>query len=167
MGGSGGLGVAIRHPKLVRELVVNGSHYGKTEDAYDLETLKQPKTLSADFAPKMLKHPYDKVAPNPKQWPTLVAKLRTMVLEFKGFAREDLQSIKAHVPVTIGDRDAVRPDHAVEMFRLIFEAQLAVFPGADPFLLWQDSQKRLPTVAAFLDGPVPELKNPDGGRNSG
>jgi pimeloyl-ACP methyl ester carboxylesterase len=160
MGGTVGLGVANRHPKLVRKLVINGSHYAKMEDAYDPETLKQFKSLSDDFAPRMLKDPYDKVAPDPKQWPTLVAKLRTMGLEFKGFAREDMQSIKAHVLVTIGDHDAVRPEHAVEMFRLIPNAQLAVFPGADHFLLWQNPEKMLPTIAAFLDEPMPELKKP-------
>jgi len=162
MGGTVGLGVAIRHPKLVRKLVINGSYYGKIEDAFNPETLKQFKSLPSDFAPKMLKDPYDKVAPDPKQWPTLVAKVKRLGLEFKGFARDDMKSIKAHVLVTIGDRDAVRPEHAVEMFRLIPNAQLAVFPGADHFLLWQNPEKLLATVAAFLDEPMPEQKNAEG-----
>lgn len=120
MGGNVALAVAIRHPQLVRKLVTVGSHYGKIEDAYDPAVLAQFKSLSPDnFAPKELKDPYDKVAPDPKQWPVLVAKIKKMDLEFKGFAREDMRSIKAHVLVTIGDRDAVRPEHAVEMFRLI------------------------------------------------
>ena len=57
-----------------------------------------------------------------------------MALEFQGFARDDLKSIKAPVLITIGDRDGLRLEHAVEMFRLIPDAQLAVFPGADHFL---------------------------------
>jgi pimeloyl-ACP methyl ester carboxylesterase len=106
----------------------------------------------------VLKDPYDKVAPDPKQWPALVAKVKKMGLEFKGFAREDMKSIKAHVLITLGDRDDVKPEHAVEMFRLIPHAQLAVFPGADHFLLFQDPEKMLPTIAAFLDAPMPEAK---------
>jgi pimeloyl-ACP methyl ester carboxylesterase len=160
MGGTVALAVTIRHPELVRKLAVLGSNYGKMEDAYDPATAKQFKSLSSDFAPPMLKDPYDRVAPDPKQWPVLVAKVKNMGSEFKGFAREDVQSIKAHVLVAIGDRDAVRPEHAVEMFRLIPNAQLAVFPGADHFLLWQSPEKVLPTVAAFLDTPVPEPKKP-------
>jgi pimeloyl-ACP methyl ester carboxylesterase len=105
MGGNVALAVAIRHPKLVRKMAINGSHYGRLEDAYDPETLKQFKSLSSDFAPKMLKDPYDKVAPDPKQWPALVAKVKKMGLEFKGFAREDMKSIKAPVLITLGDRD--------------------------------------------------------------
>jgi len=162
MGGNVALAVAIRHPNLVDRVAINGSHYGKIEDAYEPETFKQFKSLPADFAPAVLKDAYDKVAPDPKQWPALVAKVKKMGLEFKGFAREDMKSIKAQVLITLGDRDGVRPEHAVEMFRLIPNAQLAVFPGADHFLLWQSPETLLPTIAAFLNAPMPEPKEPEG-----
>jgi hypothetical protein len=29
---------------------------------------------------------------------------------------------------------------------------------ADHFLLWQDPEKMLPTIAAFLDAPMPEAR---------
>jgi pimeloyl-ACP methyl ester carboxylesterase len=163
MGGNVGLALAIRHPKLVRKLAINGSHYGKLEDAYEPEAARQFMSLPADFAPPILKAPYDKVAPDPKQWPTLVAKIKKMGAEFKGFTRDDLKSIKAPVLITIGDRDGVRPEHVVEMFRLIPNAQLAVFPGADHFLLFQSPEKLLPTIATFFDAPMPDTKKPDGG----
>jgi pimeloyl-ACP methyl ester carboxylesterase len=163
MGGNVGLAVAIRHPQLVRKLAVNGSHAGKMADAYEPETVKQFNSLPADFAPPMLKDPYDKVAPDPKQWPTLVAKVKKMGQDFKGFTREELTAIKAQVLITQGDRDGVRPEHAVEMFRLIPSAQLAVFPGADHFLIFQSPEKLLPTIAAFLNAPVPEPKKPERG----
>ena len=158
MGGNVALAVAIRHPNLVGRVAVNGSHYGKMEDAYEPETFKQFKSLPADFAPAVLKDPYDKVAPDPKQWPVLVAKIKKMGLEFKGFAREDMKAIKAPVLITLGDRDGVRPEHAVEMFRLIPNAQLAVFPGGDHFLLWTSPDKVLSPIAAFLDAPMPKAK---------
>ncbi len=162
MGGNVGLAIAIRHPKLVRKLAINGSYHGKLEDAFDPEGVRQFKSLSSDFAPAVLKDPYDKVAPAPKNWPTLVAKIKTMGLEFQGFAREDLKAIEAHVLITLGDRDMVRVEHAVELFRRLPNAQLAVFPGADHFLLWQNPEKLLPTIAAFLDEPMPEPKKSDG-----
>jgi len=62
------------------------------------------------------------------------------------------------VLVTIGDHDAVQPEHAVEMFRLIPNAQLAVLPGADHFSLLQDPERMLPTIAAFFDAPMPATK---------
>jgi pimeloyl-ACP methyl ester carboxylesterase len=162
MGGVVGLAVAIRHPNLVRKLAINGSQFGKVDDAYEPESARQFRNLPADFAPPLLKSPYDKVAPNPKNWPVLVAKVKKMVLEFKGFTREEMKSIKAPVLITLGDCDGVRPEHAVEMFRLIPNAQLAVLPGADHFLIWQSPEKLLPTIAAFLDSPTLEPKKVGG-----
>jgi pimeloyl-ACP methyl ester carboxylesterase len=154
MGGNVALGIAIRHPNVVDRLAINGSNFGKIEDAYEPETFKQFKSLSADFAPPMLKDAYDKVAPDPRQWPVLVAKIKKMGLEFKGFTREEMKSIKARVLITLGDRDGVRLEHAVEMFRLIPSAQLAVFPGGDHLLLWTSPETVLSPIAAFLDAPA-------------
>jgi pimeloyl-ACP methyl ester carboxylesterase len=150
MGGNVGLAIAIRHPQLVRKLAINGSYHGKLEDAFDPEGVRQFRSLSSDFAPAVLKDHYDEVAPDPTKWPTLVAKIKTMGLEFQGFACEDLETIRADVLVTLGDRDIVRVEHAVELFRLVPKAQLAVFPGADHFLLWQNPEKLLPTIAAHF-----------------
>jgi pimeloyl-ACP methyl ester carboxylesterase len=158
MGGNVALAFAIRHPDLVGRVAINGSHYGKIKDAYEPESFKQFKSIPADFAPPVLKGPYDKVAPNPKNWPVLVAKVKKMGLEFTGFTREEMKSIKAPVLITLGDRDGVRPEHAVEMFRLIPNAQLAVFPGGDHFLLWTSPETVLAPVAAFFDGPASKSK---------
>ncbi len=161
MGGCVGLGLAIRHPEVVRKLVINGSYFGSLEDAFEPEAARQFKSLPADFAlPPPLKAAYDSVGFDPKRWPTLVAKIKASGVAFKGFAREDLKAIKVPVLITHGDHDGVRLEHAVEMFRLIPNAQLAIFPDANHFLLLQSPEKLLPTVAAFLDSPMPEPKKP-------
>jgi pimeloyl-ACP methyl ester carboxylesterase len=156
MGGKVGLAIAIRHPKLVRKLALNGSYAGKMADAFDPEAFKQFNSLPADFAPPVLKGPYDKVAPDPSQWPALVAKVKKAGLDFRGFTREELKAIKAQVLITLGDRDGVRVEHAVEMYRLIPNSQLAVFPNVDHLALWMSPDKVLPTIAAFLDAPMPQ-----------
>lgn len=81
-----------------------------------------------------------------------------MGLEWKGFSRDQLQSIKAPVLITLGDRDVVRPEHAVEMFRLIPNASLAVFPGGDHFLLTTSPNTVLAPVVAFFDAPLSNAK---------
>jgi pimeloyl-ACP methyl ester carboxylesterase len=163
MGGTVALAIAIRHPEVVRKVAINGSYYGKLEEAFGPESFRQFQNLPApaDFPPPV-KDAYAKVAPDPKHWPTLVAKVKKLGLEFKGFSREDMKSIKAPVLITVGDRDFVRLEHAVAMYRLIPNAQLAVFPGADHFLIDQGPEKLFPTIAAFLDAPVPQPKNPEG-----
>ena len=155
MGGNVALAFAIRHPDLTGKVVINGSHFGKLKDAYEPATFAQFESLPADFAPAMLKGPYDEIAPDPKQWPVVVAKVKKLGLTFEGFTREDMKAIKSPVLIALGDRDGVRPEHAVEMFRLIPNAQLALFPGADHFLIFQHPEKLFATVVAFLDAPTP------------
>ena len=46
------------------------------------------------------------------------------------FTNEELQSIEAPTLLIVGDRDIVTPEHAVEMFRTIPDAQLCVVPNA-------------------------------------
>jgi pimeloyl-ACP methyl ester carboxylesterase len=154
MGGNVALALAIRHPGLMGRVAVNGSHFGAIEEAYEPESFKQFKGLPADFAPPVLKGPYDKVAPEPKQWPVLVAKIKKMGLEWKGFTRVQMKSIKAPLLITLGDRDGVKLEHAVEMFRLVPNARLAVFPGGDHFLILTSPDTVLSPVAAFLNAPV-------------
>src|SRR5262245_56463910 len=105
LGGTVSLAVAIRHPDLVRKAVTYGSHAGALDDAYDSSGAQQIRSLSPAFAPPMLKDHYDKVAPDPKRWPELVARIRTLGVEFKGFSREEMQTIKAQVLIAFGDRD--------------------------------------------------------------
>jgi pimeloyl-ACP methyl ester carboxylesterase len=154
MGGNVALAIAIRHPKLVRKLAIFGSNAGKIDDAYEPEMLQQFKNLPDDFAPPPLKGPYDQVAPDPSQWPILVKKIKKMGLETPGYSAEDLKSIKAPVLIALGDRDAVKPEHGVEMYRLIPNSQLAIFPGGDHFMVWQNPDKLFPTIASFLDAPA-------------
>jgi pimeloyl-ACP methyl ester carboxylesterase len=158
MGGTVALGVAIRHPALVRKLAIYGSCIGAPKDTYEPESYKQFQSLSTDFAPPMLKEPYDRMAPDPKRWPILVTKVKNMGRDFKGYSAAEVRAIKAQVLIMMGDRDVVRPEHAVEMYRLIPNAHLAIFPGGDHFMLWGSPDKVLSTLVPFLDGPLPEQK---------
>jgi pimeloyl-ACP methyl ester carboxylesterase len=95
------------------------------------------------------------VAPDPKQWPTLFNKDNK--IEWKGFSRDQLKSIKAPVLIVVGDRDFLRLEYCLEMFRQIPNAQLAILPDAGHFVLNVDPEKLLPTIATFLDAPIPGL----------
>jgi hypothetical protein len=51
------------------------------------------------------------------------------MIEFKDWKAEDIHSINAPAFIIIGDQDVIRPEHAVEMFRLLPHARLSVIPG--------------------------------------
>jgi pimeloyl-ACP methyl ester carboxylesterase len=83
---------------------------------------------------------YVRVAPNPEQWPNLVAKNFELDRSFDGWTAEQIHAIDAPALLVIGDADIVRPEHTVEMFRLLgggvngdlggtSRARLAVLPG--------------------------------------
>jgi len=154
MGGTVALAIAIRHPELVRRLAFYGSCAGTPKDTYDPEIYKQFQSISTDFAPPPLKEPYDRMAPDPKRWPILVTKIKGLEKLFKGFSAAELKAIKAQTLVMMGDRDAVRPEHAVEMYRLIPNAQLAIFPGGDYFLIFSSPDKLLSALLPFFNTPI-------------
>ena len=158
MGGTVALGIAIRHPELVRKLAILGSCAGSPRDAFEPEAYKQYQSIPADFAPPVLKAPYDRMSPDPSQWLVLVAKVKNMGRDFKGYSAAELKTIKAQALIMFGDREGIRPEHAVEMYRLIPNSQLAIFPGGDHFMLFISPDKVLATLAPFLDAPMPEAK---------
>jgi pimeloyl-ACP methyl ester carboxylesterase len=147
MGGTVALAVAIRHPTLARKVAACGCPYGKTDVSYEPAVRNVLENFSADFVPPMARDHYERFSPTPENLPVLAAKLKDMVLAFQGFSREDMQSIRADVLVAVGDRDVIRLEHAIEMFRIIKNAQLAVFPGTDHSI----TDRNLETIAAFLN----------------
>lgn len=153
-GGIVGLGVAIRHPALVRRLAILGANTGKLSEVYDPKFYAEYQSLPADFTPKELKEPYDPVAPDPTKWPVLVAKIKDLGRDFKGYSVQEVKSIKASTLIMLGDRDVVRPEHAVEMFRMIPDARLAILPGSDHFVLFTSPEKVLGILTPFLAEPV-------------
>jgi pimeloyl-ACP methyl ester carboxylesterase len=71
---------------------------------------------------------------------------------------EDIQSINAPAMVMVGDADAVHPGHAVQMFRLLPHAQLAVLPGTEHWAPVQLPDWIASMLKAFLDAPMLKAK---------
>jgi pimeloyl-ACP methyl ester carboxylesterase len=180
-GGNIALQVAIRHPAKVRKLVVASAMYKK--DGLYPEVWEFMKRATLENMPKELQEAYRKVAPHPEQLQTFHDKCAKRMLDFKDWQPEDLRAIAAPTLLMIGDADSVRPEHAVEMFRLLPHAKLAVFPGGHGAYIGEvtgarressqvrfgdasDSSKkasRVPEVAValveeFLDAAMPEAK---------
>src|SRR3972149_4817507 len=51
------------------------------------------------------------------------------MVEFKDWRAEDIKSIQSPTLIINGDADVVRTEHAMEMFRLLPNAKLAILPG--------------------------------------
>jgi pimeloyl-ACP methyl ester carboxylesterase len=144
MGGGVALQVVIRHPEVVRRLVVASASY--TSDGMHPELLAMIPAITPEaFAGSPIEEAYLRTAPNPKDFPNLVAKLKQLDMEPFAWPPEDVRGIAAPTLLIIGDSDAIRLEHAVELFRLLGggvmgdlaglpKSQLAVLPGTAHFV---------------------------------
>jgi pimeloyl-ACP methyl ester carboxylesterase len=166
MGAAVALRLAVQHPEVVRKLVLasvtyrlDGIHPGLMEGL-------------GEMTPEMMHgspwhDEYLRIAPRPEDFATLFAKKTEMDRNAKDLPAEAIEGIQAPTLLVLGDSDLVRPEHAVEMFRLLGggvfgdtpaglpESQLAVLPGTSHVTLVDRSDLLLRILPPFLDAPIP------------
>jgi pimeloyl-ACP methyl ester carboxylesterase len=151
MGGGIALRIAMRHPDLVRKVVIIGT--ATSNEGLIPGLAENMKALKPDDIPQQFRDAYAKTAPDPKRWPALVGKIKNLMADAKDLRPEEIRSIQAPTMFMIGDADIVRPEHAVETFRLLPHGQLAVLPGSDHFAPMQRSAWVVSMMRAFLEKP--------------
>lgn len=166
MGAAVALQVVLRHPEVVRKLVfasasfsLSGVHPGLMEGM-------------GNMTPEMMfgspwHDEYMRIAPDPDHFATFFAKKTEMDRNTRDVPAEAVAAIKAPTLIIIGDSDLVRPEHAVEMFRLLGggvfgdlaglpASQLAVLPGTTHVGVASRADVLLAIIPPFLDAPLPE-----------
>jgi pimeloyl-ACP methyl ester carboxylesterase len=167
-GGGVILQVAIRHPEIVRKLVL-------ASVAYKLDGV-HPGLMEglAEMKPEMMfgspwHEEYMRIAPRPEDFATLFAKKTQMDRNLKDVPAEVIESIKSPTLLIIGDSDIIRPEYAVEMFRLLGggvagdvaglpNSQLAILPGTTHVTLVERADLLVSMITAFLDAPMPDAE---------
>ncbi|MGH7598949.1 MAG: alpha/beta fold hydrolase [bacterium] len=156
MGGGIALQIALKHPEMVRKVAVSGTAFypaGQIPNQQEMMASLTPEMFPAEWVQE-----YARKNPDPKGFPTLLAKIKQFAADWKGMTTEEIKSIKAPILIILGDADIVRPEHAVEMFRLLPHAKLAVFPMTDHFVPVQRPEWFVAMVQEFLEAPMPEQK---------
>ena len=74
-------------------------------------------------------------------------------MEFKDFSAETIGSISALTLIMSGDADVVRPEHAVEIFRLLPHAKLAILPLTDHMAMVKRASWESSMIEEFLRAP--------------
>jgi hypothetical protein len=67
---------------------------------------------------------------------------------FTDISDEQMKSIKAPSFIIIGDNDVAKPEHAVEMHRLLPQSRLAILPGGHGDYIGELTTPRNPTLIA-------------------
>jgi pimeloyl-ACP methyl ester carboxylesterase len=168
MGGGTALQLAIRHPQRVRRLVVASAGY-RADSMHDVALEMFPSISPEMFAGSPIEDAYKRLAPNPDDFPALVAKLKELDTTDFAWPDDDIRGITARTMIVLGDSDGIRLEHAVDMFRLLGGGvmgdlsgmpanQLAVLPGTSHFVppgvgLLDRADWLLALVEPFLDTP--------------
>lgn len=164
-GGSVALHFATRHSQRVRKLVLmsigyklSGIHPGLMEGM-------------AEMKPEMMHgspwhEEYMRIAPHPDDFNRLFEKKTEMDRQIRDFSEEQIRDIKAPTLLMIGDSDLIRPEHAVEFFRLLGggvfgdmppglpNSRLAILPGTSHVGMVNREDWLVPMINEFLETPV-------------
>lgn len=163
--GAVALETALRSPALVRKFVfAGGTSYSR--DGFYPEMLAAGETMKPEYLDgSPFQQEYTCIAPHPEHWHRLVTKIADLDRATSGWSPEAIASIKAPALLIIGDADIVRPEHTVEMFRLLGggmvgdlvglpRSQLAVLPGTTHVTLTDRAEWLASMITAFLDAPI-------------
>lgn len=150
-GGTIAAQVAIRHPKVVRRLVLASALLAR-DGAYPWlwEAMADARL---ENMPEELQRAYREVAPEPANLRMMHDKAVRRVREFTDIPADAIRGITAPALVVVGDADVIRPEHAVETFRLLSHAQLCVLPNTDHMQVTTRTEWLAPMIAGFLDAP--------------
>jgi pimeloyl-ACP methyl ester carboxylesterase len=161
LGGAVALQLAMTAPERVRRLVfAGGASYRR--DGLHADMLEEPDAEIPDLSGTPWHEAYVRVAPDPGHWPELVAKAVALDRSFEGWTADELRQVQMPTLLVIGDADIVRPEHTVELFRLLGggvngdlaglpAARLAVLPGTSHVGLLDRTEWLAPMVLEFLD----------------
>jgi len=166
VGGGVALHLAIRHPELVRKVIVSSVSFHPDGDRP--ENTEAVGEMTVDMiAGTPMEQDYRAKSPHPDRLQDLLDKLGTFDRGFTGWSDDDIRGIAAPTLLTVGDCDAVRLEHAVRFLQLrggdvngdfvgVPASQLAVFPGTTHFFGLARTDLVRDVVLTFLDAPMPE-----------
>ena len=148
-GGTTVLQLAIRHPKLVRRVVsISGSF---KRDAHDPQFWEGMKHATLDSMPAELKAAQLKVNPDPAALRRMFERDVWRMLNYTDIPADQIRAIAAPTLVIVGDRDVVRAEHAVELFRTLANGQLAILPNSDHEAIMKRADVLVGVIQPFLE----------------
>ena len=169
LGYSMGAAVALKlvnaHPELVRRLVLISA-------TYRLDGIQPGLMAGLEQAKPEMMHgsmwhsEYLRIAPRPQDFARLFAKKTAMDRELKDLPPASVSGIRSPTLLIAGDADLVRPEHAVEMFRLLGgggfgdtpagrgASELGIIPGTSHVTVVFHGDVLARMVTRFLDKEI-------------
>lgn len=126
-GGHTAIEIALRHSQLVNKLILASVFYNRTGTAPQFWEGFEGATL--DQMPLPLREGYLQTNNDPAGLLNMFTRDVQRMRTFKGWSDEQMKAIEAPTLIINGNNDVGSPEHAVEMYRLLPNCELAIFPG--------------------------------------
>jgi pimeloyl-ACP methyl ester carboxylesterase len=169
-GGAVGLQLALRHPTLVNKLVSMSATYRR--DGWYPSVLTGIESVTAQaFAGTPVETAFMQHTPDAGAFDAYVEKMKVLGINDHYMTDAQVASLPAKTMVIVGDADAVKPEHALAMFRLrgggdeevaatgmvhkVPDARLVILPATSHTAIPSQFAVLAPMVTAFLDDVPP------------
>ncbi|QBS43932.1 alpha/beta fold hydrolase [Nocardia sp. CS682] len=169
-GGGVALQLALRHPTLVDKLVSMSATYRK--DGWYPAVLAGIESISATaFAGTPIEQAFMEHTPDATAFGAYLEKMKVLNINDQNISDAEMRSMSAKTMVIVGDADAVKPEHALAMFKLrgggdeeaaasgmlqkVPAARLVMLPATSHIGISGETTVLAPMVSAFLDDVPP------------
>ncbi|MGN6639849.1 MAG: alpha/beta fold hydrolase, partial [Mucilaginibacter sp.] len=126
-GGQTALQIGIRHPEIIRKLVIGSAAY-KRNGLYPWfwDFMKDARL---ENMPQPLKDAYSEINPDENALQVMHDRDAYRMQNLTDWSDDSIRNIQAPTLLIVGDRDVVTIEHALSMYRIMPNARLLVYPG--------------------------------------
>ena len=126
-GGTTALQIAIRHPAKVNRLVIASSNFKR--DGMQAGFWESMEKVTYADLPQPYKDAYLKINPSQEGVHAMHDRDAKRMRAFRDIPDDAIRGIQAPTLVLVGDKDAIRPEHALELSKLLPHGRLSILPG--------------------------------------
>lgn len=126
-GGMITLQIAIRHPELVRKMIVASA--ASKRSGMPPEFWEGMKNITLEDMPEAFRESYQKISPHPEKLQSFFEKSSRRMQNFTDISDDEIRAINVPTMILVGDQDNILPEHTVELFRLLPNARLTILPS--------------------------------------
>lgn len=174
MGAGAALQLALRHPQRVDHLVIASVSFNEAGNLPGFSQMMDGITPEI-FAGTPMEAEFKRLAPDPDAFASVVGKIKVMD-RGQDWPAEQIRALASPTFIIVGDHDIVRPEHAVELYRLRGggetarasqpfltgspPARLAILPASSHVDVFGDPALLAAMILPFLDD---QTRPPPGG----